>query len=306
MDVEVRDLLLQFFQEVSILNRFRFGGVDAAVKNSFFNTVSDWSLSMTEEQLHRYATVGLTIATTAYRHTPSNVQLAIALYTFFVPIIDDDDILSHDMIRAFPTRLFDGSPQLHPVLVHFVDNLASMRHLFPIYSATAITADTIAFINAEMEIRDGGEVDIRRDISAGYVDYIRLKTGLGEAFAAFIWPRSVYPDTKRYIQTFPHVAKFISFGNDLLSFYKESAAGETENYVSQYAASHGLSEVRALAAITDTLVALDAQIKQILGVGPERDAWESFVVGYIEFHLHTPRYRLAEILPEYCVARPAI
>lgn len=203
MDVQVRGLLLQFFQKVGILERFRFCGVDDALKKPFFSAVSDWSLSMTEEQLQRYATVGLTIAATAYRHTPHDVQLAIALYTFFVPIIDDEGILSYDVIRQFPARLFDGSPQLHPVLVHLVDNLASMRQLFPVYSATVITADTIAFVNAEMQVRDDGEVDIRRDVSTEYVDYIRLKTGLGEAYAAFIWPRSMFPEIKRYIQTLP-------------------------------------------------------------------------------------------------------
>ncbi|TCD67997.1 terpene cyclase [Steccherinum ochraceum] len=304
MDAQVRSLLPRFFQEIGILKRFRFCGVDAALEQSFFSAISGWSLDMTEEQLQRYATVGLVMATTAYRHTPPDVQLAIALYTFFLPIIDDDDILSYEMIRQFPSRLLEGSPQLHPVLVHLVDNLASMRHLFPIYSATTITADTIVFMNAEVQIRDGGEVDIRRDVSVGYVDYIRMKTGLGEAYAAFIWPQLLFPETKRYIQTLPHVAKFIALGNDLLSFYKESAAGETENYVSQYTASHGVSEGQALSDITDTLVDLDARIKLTLGAGPERDAWESFLVGYAEFHLHNPRYRLSEILPEYCVVRP--
>lgn len=33
--------------------------------------------------------------------------------------------------------------------------------------------------------------------------------------------------------------------------------------------------------------------------GGERYAWDEFVAGYTQFYLHTPRYLLDEIMPEF-------
>lgn len=141
------------------------------------------------------------MAVTAYRHTPFDVQVAIAMYTF-LGILIDEDIMSIETIRDFPPRLFDGRPQLHPCLTRFAETLASMRSHFPPYSANIITTNTVDFVSAEMLTRDGtqGGPDGK---ASGYADYIRLKTGLGETYAAFIWPREQFPHTRTYVQTFP-------------------------------------------------------------------------------------------------------
>ena len=85
----------------------------------------------------------------------------------------------------------------------------------------------------------------------------------------------------------------------MFSFYKEVEAGETDNYISQIAAANGQSALQALKELADRVVMLDRRIRALLGDSPERKAWESFIAGYFEFHLHTPRYRLKELLPEY-------
>ena len=143
------------------------------------------------------------MAVTAYRHTPVDVQLDIALYTFLGIMVDEPDIMTCSTIREFPSRLFDGRIQLHPILTRFAENLARMRQHFSAYGANIITTNTVDFVNAEMLIRDEGGPEVHGQLASGYADYIRLKTGLGETYAAFIWPRSMFPHTKTYVKTFP-------------------------------------------------------------------------------------------------------
>ena len=69
--------------------------------------------------------------------------------------------------------------------------------------------------------------------------------------------------------------------------------------MTQLAAANEQTVIQALKSVADRLVAVDKHIRAILGGGPELEAWESFIAGYAEFHLHTPRYRLKELLPEY-------
>ena len=91
--------------------------------------------------------------------------------------------------------------------------------------------------------------------------------------------------------------------SDLLSFYKEYMDGETDNYMSQLAVSNGQSQIQTVRSVAEKLVDIDRRIKDILGDGGERRAWESFTAGYVEFHLRTPRYRLEELLPEYSLRK---
>ena len=86
--------------------------------------------------------------------------------------------------------------------------------------------------------------------------------------------------------------------SDIFSFYKEEKIGETNNYVSLYAQSHGKTKPEALKELLDETVSVIRHVQDILS-GTERWAWDEFVAGYTQFHLHTPRYLLNEILPEF-------
>ena len=62
------------------------------------------------------------------------------------------------------------------------------------------------FLNAEMFERDGSAEGMRvGNESTSYMEYIRWKTGLGEAYAVMIWPKHLCPETKAYIRAIPYV-----------------------------------------------------------------------------------------------------
>ncbi|KAH8100278.1 isoprenoid synthase domain-containing protein [Cristinia sonorae] len=273
----LRQLLVEFFERSGIPNRFRWNGMDPIVRDRALERAKGLHLGISDNELERYLTVGLVIAVTAFGHTPRDVQVEIALYTFFCTMADDS-VMSHEMLREFVPRIFRGEPQLHPILAELLKELSILRQYFTPYSSNIITTNTMDFFSAEMFLRDEGGSDSGSANSTEYVDYIRWKTGIGEAYAAFIWPCSMFPQTKTYIQAIPDAIQFICLCNDLLSYYKEAQAGETDNYVSHRTAG-GQSPMDTLEEMVNRLVVLDGRIKAILGEGAEKAAWESFASG---------------------------
>ncbi|TCD67983.1 terpene cyclase [Steccherinum ochraceum] len=269
IDHQTRRIILKFFERTRMSGRFRFRGIDPAVERKAREIARSWELAVPQNVLEKYLTLGLIMATTAYQ-----------------------------ALREFSSRFCDGTPQLHPILSHLVSELSVIRDHYSSYGANAITVSLLDFFNAEMFARDEGGTQVHGAQAAEYVDYFRWKTGLGEAFAAMIWPRALFPETRRYIQAMPYASQFACLANDLLSFYKEVRAGETDNYVSQHAAIRSQTPIRSLQDIADKLADLDEQVHSLLGDSPEGQAWDVFAAGFIECHLHIPRYRLKELLPE--------
>lgn len=203
MFLEIRNTLLSFFERSGIATRFSFRGVPDALADSFYALARSYKLGLSEDQLNGYGTVGLVMAATAFRHTPFEVQVAIASYSFQSCIIDDEEVLSPEVLSEFPPRFFHGDKQLHPVLTLWADTLANMpQEHFPPYPANVITTNSVDFVSAEMLVRN--EAQGGPDVKAiGYADYIRMRNGLGDTFAAFIWPRKLFPQAKTFVQAFP-------------------------------------------------------------------------------------------------------
>lgn len=84
--------------------------------------------------------------------------------------------------------------------------------------------------------------------------------------------------------------------SDVLSFYKEELAGETGNYMSDRARASGKSVQDTLQEVVEETIVIVERIRNILGEGPVRDAWESFASGWIAFHTNSPRYRLKDLI----------
>ncbi|TCD67994.1 terpene cyclase [Steccherinum ochraceum] len=293
-----RQLLLDFIKRTGVSDNFHWGGMDTTVSSKALEIAKSWNLGLSDAVLEKYLWVGLVIGTTGYRHTPIDVQVLVSVYTLCATMCDDH-IMTNEMIREFGSRFFSGQPQLHPILTALVECLSTSRQHCSPYMSNTIAVSTVDFLNAEMFMRDEGGSDLQVPEAASYIDYLRWKTGVGEAYAAFIWPKSLFPETKTYIQAMPDAVQFICLCNDLFSFHKEDKAGETDNYVSQRTAALRQSPLDTLEETVSRLVALDGSIKAVLGNSPERRAWEAFAGGYTEFHLYTPRYFLNELLPEF-------
>ena len=101
-----------------------------------------------------------------------------------------------------------------------------------------------------------------------------------------------------------------------LSFYKESLAGETDNYVHLRAAAERKTPTEVLRELSDEITETVHKITTVVASDSElADIWQKFLhvratlpshrfltdltmcflQGYLEFHVKTPRYRLAEL-----------
>lgn len=72
--------------------------------------------------------------------------------------------------------------------------------------------------------------------------------------------------------------------------------------MSDRARASGMSVQDTLQEVVEETITLVERIRNILGKGPARDAWESFARGWIAFHIHSPRYRLKDLIDcEYII-----
>ena len=51
--------------------------------------------------------------------------------------------------------------------------------------------------------------------------------------------------------------------------------------------------------LVEKILKVTESVREILGEGRAREAWESFASGYVHFHLYCSRYQLEEVVPEY-------
>jgi hypothetical protein len=87
-----------------------------------------------------------------------------------------------------------------------------------------------------------------------------------------------------------------SLPSDLISFFKEELAGETINYVSLSAQSKGVTKLEALQILADETAQCYIRASRLLEPYPEAwKAFRAFCVGYIGYHVQTPRYKLDQL-----------
>lgn len=81
-----------------------------------------------------------------------------------------------------------------------------------------------------------------------------------------------------------------------MSFYKEEKAGEELNHVSLAAALRRVSKLEALKIIAADAREAYRRIMNILEGNKEAQAsFNSYTLGYLDFHIVSKRYKLAEL-----------
>lgn len=246
--------------------------------------------------LQPHIATGIFIASTAYRKNSMNVKVSIALYTAIAVAMDDPSIIESLSSRTYHYSLCAGTiPESPDLLAELSKILAKMWEHFPRFGASCILTSTLQFMNMALLGNEIGDHRLKHD-ALPFVEYRRIMDGFPEVYFSFIWEKRQFPDVTVWMQAIPDAMKFINFGNDILSFYKEESAGETANYIHDRARYTGQSIEVALMDLVKETTALANRVRHILGEGVARDAWDSFTEGYLQFHVSNPRYRLREIL----------
>ncbi|EMD31537.1 terpene cyclase [Gelatoporia subvermispora B] len=246
---------------------------------------------------HPHIVTAIVIAITGYQHIQSfDAKVLIAVYTAIATTLDSPEVLDSLASRDFHRRFCAGAAQ------HDDDMLGQLARLmvtfwdhYPRYAASSAMASTLEFVNISI-LENTSHGMIMSSDSLPFIEYRRAKSGIPEAYAAFIWERSKFPDEKIYLQAVPDAMLYIDYVNDIMSFYKEESSNEEGTYLRDRARATGKTPLEALYELIDEVVTAANRARKILGEGPAREAWECFMKGYIAFHTSSPRYRLHEIM----------
>ncbi|KAH9924290.1 terpenoid synthase [Epithele typhae] len=226
----------------------------------------------------RLADVSCSIAEKAYLLLSPAHRRFVALYTACLTHIDDNgSSAAVSAAQHFSRRFARGERQMLPALETLARLLREdVYELFPSVGADAIVSNSIdAVTSMYLEYSTG-----RMAITPGatrWPDYFRAKTGICAAYTYLMYPKGFRDSPETYLQMVPYMDHWIGAVNDILSFYKEELAHETNNYV---------SETLTDGALLDATFASDAELDAV---------WQHFKQGYMEFHVETKRYRLAEV-----------
>lgn len=239
------------------------------------------------------------IAMTTYHDTPTDIQCFVGIFTTYAIAIDDRvQELNHDL-KDFSTRLLFQQPQGNDLLQSFTDFLRPLCRIFGQFGGDMIIKDSLQFVSA-CYLEAEAEKRLRFPADApDFADYLRLKTGVAEAYSFMMFPEQEFPEDEyldTYLPAIWYMQLYLDYTNDIMSFYKEALQKDDFNFVNNFAKSSGLTPIESLRKVCNKT----AEIVQRLRIMSTPDSKmskviEGFIQGYVVYHLCQPRYQLEEL-----------
>jgi len=266
---------------------------------AYFASQPNWPSHLTAKAVYmaKWMSTGLGMC---YPFAQKDIQVAYGIHATYVLFIDDIVHELGDALDEFEARLVSGRPQKSPILQSLVYFLLENSTYMGPYAAAMNTKATIEFICGCIMERDyDGKVEPPVGAKK-FPGYFREKTGYTEPYAHFCFPEATCPE-KEYLHVYmpciQDLIEFISYANDILSFYKESVVGDERlNYVCNIANTHGLSISDALKLVCENVTENVLTVRKVLEHYPEmRDSVDEFFRGYIAWYLNQKRYKLTDI-----------
>ncbi|KAJ3013106.1 hypothetical protein NUW54_g1682 [Trametes sanguinea] len=159
-------------------------------------------------------------------------------------------------------------------------------------SIAAGTLEAIAAFYTEFTIQNM----IVKPGALRYPDHLRLRSGIDPPYIAFLFMRGWRDTSESYVQLIPDMEYWIGAVNDVLSFYKEELAQETNNYVHLRAAAEQAPSLSILRTLAEEVVETKRRLDRLVEDDAELAAlWRGYVQRFLEFSVKAPRYRLLEL-----------
>ncbi|KAK0245053.1 isoprenoid synthase domain-containing protein [Armillaria nabsnona] len=246
--------------------------------------------------LKPYLTIGINIAVSAFHHLDdAKVKMYIVFFNMFTIYLDDacpNDPDARDGIPNFTQHFMSSEKQPSKILNDVADLLNETSRYFGNVAAYFIVQSALKFITAL--ILEGQDVHEPPHKIEAYAMFLRDLTGVADACTMFIFPNGIPWGVS--IKALPCLRNFINFLNDVLSFYKEECAGETNNLVSVLADARRENKRKALRYMAEECIkAYEGALRILLPHEEAHGAFKAFARGYLAFHLLSRRYRLSEV-----------
>lgn len=172
---------------------------DPEVEKRVRQEIAGWNVGTTSPDLYeKHIITGVHVATMFYSYCHTDIQVLTALYSFLIAMTDDFDV-STEAMEEFSSRLCTGQEQLHPVLDRMAMILGRMPQYYSPYAAQSIVVSTIQFINATAFDKNT-ETMTPCEGAQSFVDYKRLRSGIGEAYGFFAFDKFTFPDISTHVQ----------------------------------------------------------------------------------------------------------
>ncbi|CAL1716302.1 unnamed protein product [Somion occarium] len=204
----LRQAIVSYLEQTGAAERFPPHPPPAVVDGKVREVIRSWNLDIPEHICEKAIVVGVDVGFAAYRHTPYDLQIVIALLTFCATLFDDKSLDSKAM-REFVPRFCLGQPQLHPLLDRFIECTMNLPKFFPLYTANLICSAVLLYANEDVYWREHAEKTTLHPSAWQYVEYSRLKSGMPETFVVSIWPSSICPTLDEYVQAIPDALLFV-------------------------------------------------------------------------------------------------
>ena len=229
---------------------------------------------------------------------PLDFKVFVAVYTWLLIAIDDL-FLNSPEIQTFALKFGTGEPQGHAQLDCLVRLLKyETPNFFGPRVTNLIISSTLDGINGH--IIESIFLHGFPHSMSGFSAWIRAKTGYADAYGYFIFSEREFPESEWlgcYIQGLPNIRDVISYINDILSFYKERVIRRENSLISNLAEEKGCDVMASLKDLCAHTVAMTQEIRH--GYAREGDAllkaFDSYIDGYVKWHLESKRYQLGEI-----------
>lgn len=290
---ELSDILVDFLHKFSYQD-------DASLPRSDFQAILDYTATFLPGE--RKIVWGMSEYVHAtFPFLPLEIRQRAAVYDAYQMSVDDLEKEEHDSLDGLCPQLSAGSQIQHPVWRGFFSALPDFLQFYGPYAQTTLLRGALEFIQA---------TTVERTLFRGYSgsnfpNYVRRMSAQGPVQAAVCFPEKEFPQEK-YLPAIAsmeaELEDFVGTVNDLFSFYKESGtAVDRINYPLNVSACTGRKLVEVLYEISDTAIACQTRLRAIVQTtGDERiqQRMDSFLVGYVRYHLACDRYRINDLCTE--------
>ncbi|KAK6857667.1 hypothetical protein PG995_006494 [Apiospora arundinis] len=241
--------------------------------------------------------IGVYYAHVCYPRHPLEVRIYTGIYTWLAVLVDDGAKKDPREWSGFVAR-FPSIPQPSPVAQAWASYIQRSYEYYDHWAASFIVTSSLNFVNASALANAELPHYVPTVGAKSWPYYLRDKDGLSEAYALLTFPRALYPHIACYMEALPDMIMYISFVNDIMSFYKEEIADEKSNYMHNRAFAENTDVHSVFKAVVSETIAAHRRIVLVLGGdGKEKyaQAWLDHANGSVAMHRSMDRYRLREI-----------
>jgi hypothetical protein len=189
----------------------------------------------------RLARLGAKAAKSLYPSHSREAQIVIATFSALMFSVDDLGKSFPDALRSYREKLILGQPQENKQVADFLKLTFQMKPWLDNFAVDMVFKAQLEFLSANLVENEHGQQICPNESTPHFVrNYFRLKTGICEAYAFFVWPSETMakasPHACTPLAVMPDLMTWIDDANDLMSFYKESVVGnEQDNAVHLHA-----------------------------------------------------------------------